>query len=59
MLLMSYLMEKISTILKHPALIRKILMGQAVPFLLPSGDPGAQAVVNVNNSFLGYMVCSF
>ena len=26
---MSYLMEKISTILKHPALIRKILMGQA------------------------------
>ena len=36
MLLMSYLMEKISTILKHPALIRKILMGQAVPFLLQS-----------------------
>ena len=33
---MSYLMEKISTILKHPALIRKILMGQAVPFLLQS-----------------------
>lgn len=33
---MSYLIEKISTILKHPALIRKILMGQAVPFLLQS-----------------------
>ena len=33
---MSYLMEKISTILKHPALIRKILMGQAVHFLLQS-----------------------
>ena len=29
---MSYLMEKISTTLKQPALIRKILMGQAVPF---------------------------
>ncbi len=29
---MSYLMEKISTILKHPALIRKILHGTGCTF---------------------------